>query len=104
MKAIEGLHAARSLRERLLRKGVPVRNVFLFGSVARGTARDDSDIDIAVVCEPYKATKHEENVEFLLEGKKVDMRIQTVCLHPQDFENRYFTLAREIERHGIPVA
>ncbi len=103
MKAIEGLHAARSLRERLLRKGVPVRNVFLFGSVARGAAREDSDIDIAVVCDPYKAAKHEENVEFLLEGKKVDMRIQTVCLHPADFDNPYFTLAKEVQRYGIAV-
>lgn len=78
-----------------------MRSVFLFGSVARGNAREWSDIDIAIVCDPYKATKHQENVEFLLEGKKVDMRIQTVCLHPMDFENPYFTLAKEVERYGI---
>lgn len=103
MKSIEGLRAARSLSERLKHKGIPVHDVYLFGSVARGTANKDSDVDIAVVCEPYKATKHLENVEFLLEGKKIDMRIQTVCLHPLDFDNPYFTLAKEIQRYGIAV-
>ncbi|MDD5055760.1 MAG: nucleotidyltransferase domain-containing protein [Candidatus Peribacteraceae bacterium] len=101
MKTIVGLRAARALRKRLEKKGIVLRNVYLFGSVARGNATAESDIDIAVVCDPYKATKHQENVEFLLEGKKVDMRIQTVCLRPEDFQNPYFTLAKEVEKYGI---
>ncbi len=103
MKTLEGLRAARSLRDRLKSKGVPVRQVYLFGSVARGSSHEQSDIDIAILCDPFKATKHQENIQFLLEGKKVDMRIQTVCLHPKDFDNPYFTLASEVQKYGIAV-
>lgn len=103
MKTIEGLRVARLLGDRLRQRGYPVRKVFLFGSVAHGTSHKDSDIDIAVFCEPFKARKHLENVRFLLEAKKIDMRIQTVCLHPKDFANPFFTLAREVQEHGIEV-
>lgn len=103
MKTTEGIHLARRLKTTLQQKGVPLRNVYLFGSVARGVATERSDIDIAVVCEPYRESKHEENVEFLLASKDVDLRIETVCLHPEDFENKYFTLAQEVRRYGIPV-
>jgi len=103
MKTTEGIAIARRLKEILTKKRIPLRDVYLFGSVARGAATDRSDIDIAVVCDPYREGKHEENVEFLLASKDIDLRIETVCLHPKDFENKYFTLAQEIKRYGIPV-
>ncbi|TSC57382.1 MAG: DNA polymerase, beta-like protein region [Candidatus Peregrinibacteria bacterium Greene0416_19] len=103
MKKTAGVLLARSLKERLLRRGYPIRQVYLFGSVAQGTAREDSDVDIAVICDPFLPSKHDENVQFLLMGNHVNLRIETVCLHPADFQNKYFTLAREIERTGVEV-
>ena len=103
MNTADGLHLALSLKERLLDKGYPIRQVYLFCSVAKGTTHRYSDIDIAVVCDPFLPSKHDENVTFLHTGHEIDVRIETVCLHPEDFRNRYFTLAKEVERHGITV-
>ena len=95
------LRSASALRERLRAKGYPIQKVFLFGSFAKGREHEHSDIDIAVVCTPFLMSKHEENVKFLLSSKDIDLRIETVCLHPEDFDNKYFTLAKEVERYGI---
>jgi predicted nucleotidyltransferase len=99
----DGMRIARSLKKNLQHKGYPVREVFLFGSVAKGRAHAQSDIDIAVLCEKFLPSRHEENVRFLLSSKEIDVRIQTVCLHPEDFDNRYFALAKDIHEHGVLV-
>lgn len=103
MKREDALQRAQSLKRELLQRGFPVKSVFLFGSVAEGRATEQSDIDIAVVCEPFKRSRREENAEFLWTSKDIDLRIETVCLHPEDLENRYSTLVHEVKTHGIPV-
>lgn len=99
----DGLRTARELKEKLVQRGYPIREVFLFGSVAHDSTHRWSDIDVAILCDRFLDSKHDENVQFLLDSKEVDMRIQTICLHPEDLENRYFGLAQEVKRHGIPV-
>jgi predicted nucleotidyltransferase len=99
----EGIALASALKEKLLAKGLPVHHVFLFGSFAQGKTHDWSDVDIAVVCDKFRDTRHEENVEFLSVGHDIDLRIETVCLHPEDFENKYSTLVSEVKKHGISV-
>jgi uncharacterized protein len=94
---------ASQLKKRLLEKGYPVRSVYLFGSFAQGRATPDSDIDIAIICDPFRKTKLDESAEFLWESRNVDVKIETICLHPQDMENKYSTLVQEIKRHGIPI-
>ncbi len=98
-----GIAAAKALKERLLDKGYPIRALHVFGSVARGQTHAWSDIDIAVLCEPFLPSKHDENVQFLLESKEVDVRIQTVCLHPEDLANNYWNLIQEVKEHGIVI-
>lgn len=75
----------------------------LFGSVAKNTARDNSDIDIAVICDPFKQSQIEESVDIHLASMSIDLRVETVTLHPEDLHRPFFTLAREIERTGIEV-
>lgn len=82
---------------------MPVQKVFLFGSYARGKPHKESDIDIAVVCKPFRRTRHEENVEFLSAGHDIDLRIETICLHPEDLENKYSTIVQEVKKYGMPV-
>lgn len=103
MNRDDGLHLARKFKDLLLRKGYPVRQVVLFGSVAKGTARPGSDIDVAVITESFLDSRIREGGDILLLSKEVDPRFETVTLHPQDFQRPFFTLAREIERTGIEV-
>ena len=103
MKQSEGIALARTLKVRLQAAGYPVHQVYLFGSVAKGTTHRGSDIDVAVLCEPFLPTRHEENMVVRRLRRDLDLRIEPVCLHPADFENRYSTLIQEVKRDGICV-
>lgn len=56
-------------------KAFSVENIGLFGSVARGEARDDSDLDVLVVLS-CKTLRNYMGLKFYLEelaGRKVDL-------------------------------
>ena len=89
MNTLQGLRLARTLEKLLKEQGYPVQKVLLYGSVALGTNTDESDIDMAVVCEPFLSEKNDENIQFLKAAHTLDVRIETICLHPDDLENRY---------------
>lgn len=99
----EGLTLARLLREELRKRKLPVRQVYLFGSVAKGNTHKWSDIDIAVICDPFRSTRHEEDMELRLARRAIDSRISPISLHPEDLENHLSTLAYEVKKSGIPV-
>jgi predicted nucleotidyltransferase len=103
MKRTEGLAVARRFRDALRAGGYPVQRVVLFGSVARGQATEGSDIDIAVVCRPFALTRHEENMAFRRVRRGIDVRIEPVSLHPDDFGSPLFALPWEVAREGIDV-
>lgn len=99
----EGLSIAHSFKERLAKEGIPVKQVMLYGSHAKGTSREDSDIDIAVVCLPFKKTRGEEMDDLFWLGSRVDLRIEPICFHPEDLDEKYSTIVQEVKRTGIPV-
>lgn len=101
MKRSDGLQLARRLKEKLHQQRIPVQQVFLFGSVARDEGRPDSDIDIAVVCLPFGRSRLEEGVAIARVREDLDLRIETICLHPDDLNSKYSTIAQEIRREGI---
>lgn len=103
MNRAEGIRTARKLKELLKLKKYPIRQVFLFGSVAKGTAHVNSDIDVAIVTDPFLPSRMKEGSTYLRLSKNIDMRIETVCLHPEDLKKPFFTLGKEIERTGVEV-
>ena len=44
-----------------------VKEIILYGSVARGTATSESDIDIAVILDDYTDKMHDEMIDFVVE-------------------------------------
>jgi predicted nucleotidyltransferase len=98
------LSVIEKLTKQLEDQDAPLVNIFLFGSAAQNKTHEWSDIDIAIVCQPFLSSKYDERRLFNRTARKIDVRAEVVCLHPQDFENRYFTLAKEVQRHGIPSA
>lgn len=86
-----------------MQAGVPVQALILFGSVAKGTQRRWSDIDVAVVSRRFGRDAHAERVRLMRLGDPVSARIEPHAFHPDDLKDRWSTLAAEIRRYGIPV-
>ena len=71
-----------------LRKEIPVEQVILFGSCAKGTATSESDIDLIVVSPSFSRRKHIENMQYLFRrAAKVDSRIEPVPASPKEIIN-----------------
>jgi len=44
---------------------IPVEEVILFGSYARGNAKEYSDIDLAIISDWFRGRSHMENMQYL---------------------------------------
>ena len=87
--------------ETLQRSDIRLDGAYLYGSQASGSARPDSDIDVALVSDDFGSwlEDHERIVGVLLSS---DSRIETVRFRPEEFcdEN---PLVWEIKTKGIKL-
>ena len=78
-----------------------VRQAYIFGSYAKGTQRDESDIDIAVIV-AHMEDFFEVQMELFRKRREIDLRIE-----PHPFDLNDFTennpVAAEIIRTGIEI-
>lgn len=99
----EAISIARRVGDLLRMEGVPVKQLFLFGSHAKGMQHEWSDIDIAVVHDPFLGSTGKEKSLLFDRGKTVNVRVELVSFRPEDFANRYSALAQEIQHSGLPI-
>jgi len=80
----------------------PVKSVYLFGSYAKGTARDDSDIDIAIVSDKFEGRRFWDREKL---GKYVVKSSFDLEVHPYKTED--FTeddpFVKEILQTGLKI-
>jgi predicted nucleotidyltransferase len=50
---------------RKLADEIPVKEVILFGSYARGNAKEHSDIDLAIISDWFRGRSYIENMQYL---------------------------------------
>lgn len=100
----QGIQAAKTLKMLLQKHGFPVTEVLLFGSLAKGSKHPYSDIDIAVIHNPFGESRTDELRAMCQPEQESDLKnIEVVYFHPEDIEDKYSTLAREVKKYGIPV-
>jgi len=87
----------------LKHKGVDVSKVILFGSYAKGTAKPESDIDIAVVSSQFGKNNLKEMMFLRRIALKIDSHLEPLPFSPKDINDRYSTLAQEIIKYGITI-
>lgn len=87
----------------LRRSGVPVRRIFVFGSTARGTRHEWSDIDVGVVGDAFAKDRTEEMVQLQMIASKIDPAISPIPLRPEDLEDRFDTIGDAIRKEGKEV-
>ncbi len=79
----------------------PVAFIYLFGSWAKGTAKENSDIDVAVISK--KPVKIEDSFILRRIRRMVDTRIEPHSLSLKDFVEERNPIAAEIKNTGTKV-
>ena len=82
-------------------KNLGLRESYLFGSYAKGTEREESDIDIAIILAnmtDFFATQR----QLMKLRRNIDLRIEPHPIHERDFNNDN-PFAFEIIKTGIEI-
>jgi predicted nucleotidyltransferase len=88
----------------LVGKDFLIEKAIVFGSQAKGTSKEYSDIDICLVSQSFGINSFEERLMLTKKyANHVDDRIEPHPFSPQDLQNKYNTLATEIVNFGIVI-
>jgi predicted nucleotidyltransferase len=83
-------------------RGLQVERAYLYGSYARGHARRDSDIDIAIVSKDLTGDWLDDYCRLMRIADSIDARIEVIPFQPKDFRDEN-PLVWEIKSVGIPL-
>ena len=86
-----------------IRKYYRIDAVFLFGSHARGTANQDSDIDVAIIS-PDISNEFIDGFQLMRHSRNIDLRIEPHAIMKKDYETNATPFISEIIRTGIKIA
>jgi uncharacterized protein len=87
----------------LIREGIPVEKIILFGSYAKKTAKPWSDIDVCIVSPIFGKDPFDEMVRLAKLAEKVDSLIEPHPYNAKDLFDKYDPLAKEIRTYGVAV-
>jgi len=85
----------------LLNDYFQVENVYLFGSYAKNSNREDSDIDVAIVVNHIDGDFFSINPLLWKLRRQIDDRIEPILIE-KDFDDANFLA--EIQKYGIKIA
>jgi predicted nucleotidyltransferase len=83
-------------------RGVHLRNVIMFGSFAKGTQHEWSDIDVALVADEFTGISDEYNLFPYIGIKKPYVRIETKT-YPTDYFKTGDPFVNEIKQTGVEI-
>lgn len=86
----------------LERNGIKIREAIVFGSFVKGTAKEWSDIDIALVSPDFTGDRFEDRRRIVPLRRKIDNRIEPLPFRPEDFDNGGM-FAEEIKKTGMKL-
>ncbi len=92
-----------TLIEKIRAKGVHISSAFLFGSHAKGNARLDSDIDIALVSPDFSGFRFNDLGRVAKEVYSIDADIEVFTFKDSDFTPAN-PFVEEIIRTGLRLA
>ncbi|MBU1085703.1 MAG: nucleotidyltransferase domain-containing protein [Candidatus Beckwithbacteria bacterium] len=101
MQQKQAIQLAKKYISLVKKKGVPVTKAYLFGSYAKNTAKNYSDLDISIISPVFGKNWINEGVRLSMIAGKLDERIEPHPMTSKDMANKYNPLAYEIKTHGI---
>ncbi|MDZ7605422.1 MAG: nucleotidyltransferase domain-containing protein [Cyclobacteriaceae bacterium] len=85
----------------LLNDYFQIDKVYLFGSYAKNSQREDSDIDVAIIVNSLDGDYFSINPLLWKLRRQIDDRIEPILIE-KDFDDAGFI--GEIQKHGIEIA
>ena len=88
----------------VMKRGISIEKMVLYGSYAHGKERSDSDIDIAVVSKDFGKDRTEEGMLLFQIAGEVDVRLEPVPISLVSYEkNTWVPLIYEIRTNGLEL-
>ncbi len=88
-----------------IRQELPIERAYLFGSYATGRNRDYSDIDLAIVTPALNAdNSFAINQRIFSRASRYNLDLEPICFSPEEFEQEYLPIVRDIKREGVEIA
>lgn len=81
-----------------------IEAIILFGSYAKGTEHEDSDIDIAVITDDFNNDIFDEELNLKKLRWEIDLRIEPHLIRIEDYKNVTTPFIQEVIDTGIKVA
>lgn len=88
--------------EKVRSNNVIIDSAYIFGSFARGDARHDSDLDIAIVSPQFGLNSFDEQLFLSRMDLNPNSPIEPHAFSPQDMNEKYNFLAQEVKK-GIKI-
>lgn len=82
--------------------GIPIKSAFIFGSYAKGKARQDSDLDICLISSKF-SDRFNDRLSLMRLRREIDFSIEPHPFHPKNFIDED-PLVWEIKKTGVRVA
>lgn len=86
-KKIKNLNTKLKKYIKLLQEQIPITLVILYGSYARGTPRDWSDVDLVVVSPAFHGGTKEDYLLLSRTARKITPQIEAIPLKPADLQD-----------------
>jgi len=82
---------------------ISVNEAILFGSFVKGTAKLESDIDVALISDSFTGDRFDDRRRIVPFRRKIDSRIEPMPFSPAGFAEGG-NLVDDIKRTGIKIA
>lgn len=84
--------------------GNSIKSIVLYGSVARGTDTEESDIDVAVIIETYTKQMHDEMINRIVDLELEYNKVLSVLLIDEDKYNKWINVVpfyQNVKNEGV---
>jgi predicted nucleotidyltransferase len=96
------IETVRNYAREIEEQGVHLREVILYGSFAKGTQHEWSDIDVALVADEFEGLPDDLDLFLRVGIKKPYIRIESNT-YPTDYFREEDPFIREIKKDGIVI-
>ncbi len=83
-----------------------IKRAYIFGSFAKGTVKDYSDVDLAIVLGTLRSSEDSifnEDFEIFHEAQQYNSLLEVVCFNENTFDRDSGALIKKIKKEGIMV-